>query len=276
MDKLRFGTAGIPISTPHSNTVNGIRWVRELELGCMELEFVRSVNISEEKAVEVRKAAKENKIKLSCHGQYYINLNSLEERKIKESKERILKAARIAWLCGAFSLTFHAGFYMKKDPEEVYGQIKKGLREVAEVLDLEGNKIWIRPETTGKLSQWGSLKEILKLSSELERVRPCIDFSHLHARNLGKINSYLEFGRVLEEVEKSLGREGLEEMHVHVSGIEYGPRGERWHLELGQSDFKYKELLRALKEFRCKGVVISESPNIEKDALLMKKEYEKI
>ena len=63
-------------------------------------------------------------------------------------------------------------------------------------------------------------------------------------------------------------------MHIHMSGINYGPKGERNHLVLKESDFKYKELMRAFKEFRIKGVVISESPNTESDALLMKKTYE--
>lgn len=275
MDKLRFGTAGIPISTPKGGTVKGIEQVRGLGLDCMELEFVRQVNITEEKTGEVREAAQRNEIKLSCHGQYFINLNSEERRKIEESKKRIFKAARIASLCGAFSLTFHAGFYMKSDKEKTYQSVKQGVKEVLDWLEEEGAKIKLCPETTGKLSQWGELNEILRLSEELEGVGPCIDFSHLHARSLGKTNSEREFREVLERVEKSLGREGLEEMHIHISGIEYGQRGEKWHLNLGQSDFRWKELLTALKEFKCKGIVISESPNIEGDALMMQKEYGK-
>jgi deoxyribonuclease-4 len=60
-----------------------------------------------------------------------------------------------------------------------------------------------------------------------------------------------------------------------MSGIEYSAKGERNHLELEHSDFRYKELMKAFKDYKIKGVVISESPNIEKDALLMKKAYEK-
>jgi deoxyribonuclease-4 len=90
------------------------------------------------------------------------------------------------------------------------------------------------------------------------------------------VNSYQEFSKVLEETEKVLGKAALNNMHIHASGIEYTDKGERRHLILNDSEFKYKELLKALKEFKAKGVVISESPNIEKDALLMKKTYENI
>lgn len=276
MDKLRFGTAGIPLSAPESGTVNGIKHLRTLGLDCMELEFVRSVNIPQEKTFLVKKAAENCDIKLTCHGQYYINLNSEEKTKIEESQERILKAARIAWLCGAESLTFHAGFYLKKTEEETYQQIKKSLKRVVEVLKSENNHIHIRPETTGKPSQWGTLGEILRLSRELEQTQPCLDFSHLYARSSGKINSYEEFKKIIYEMEKSLGRSSLEKMHIHLSGIEYGLKGEKWHLNLTQCNLRYQELLKALKEFKCRGVVISESPNIEQDSLLMQKEYQKI
>jgi len=38
----------------------------------------------------------------------------------------------------------------------------------------------------------------------------------------------------------------------------------------------YRDLMKSLKEFDVRGVVISESPNLEKDALLMKKYYESL
>lgn len=276
MNKLYFGTAGIPISTPKSSTVNGIARVKELGLECMELEFVRSVNISEQKVPLVRAAAEKHNVQLTCHAPYYINLNSLEQKKIAESKQRILKSARIAWLCGAKSLTFHAGFYMKKEAEEVYQQIRKGIKEIVQTLKKEGNNILIRPETTGKASQWGDWKEIIRLSQEVEQVLPCLDFSHAYARSVGEVNTKEHFRRILADIEKALGRTALDNMHIHMSGIHYSEKGERWHLNLSQCQFNYQDLLKVWKEFRIKGVVISESPNIEEDALILKEYYRKI
>ena len=56
---------------------------------------------------------------------------------------------------------------------------------------------------------------------------PVIDFSHLHARSIGKINSYNEFKDILILIEKKLGKNALQEMHIHVSGINYGEKGEK-------------------------------------------------
>ena len=276
MKELLFGTAGIPLSANPRTTADGIRHVRNLGLGAMELEFVHSVNISKEKSPEIRKTAEENKIVLTCHAPYYINLNSLEKVKVRASIDRIINSARITNLCGGYSVAFHSGFYMGQDPKKVYEIIKESIKEIISTLKKENNGIWIRPETTGKETQFGNVDEILKLSQEFDSVMPCVDFAHFHARTNGKFNTYGEFASILEKIEKALGKKGLENMHIHITGIAYGPKGEKNHLTLKESDLKYDELLKALKDFKVKGVAISESPNIEEDALLMQKVYEKL
>lgn len=271
--KLLFGPAGTPISAKSSSSVDGIRRVGELNLGCMELEFVRGVKMSATLARQVNQVAQENKVELTVHGPYFINLNAKDSAKKESSRERILQSCRIGYLCGATSVTFHAAYYGNDSKEEVYKAVKKELEEIVKILKSEKNPILIRPETTGKESQFGSLEEIMNLSREIEQVLPCIDFAHIHARSGGKYNSYKEFVEILSLLEKRLGKRALENMHIHVSGIEYSDKGEIKHLNLKESDFNYKDLLRALKDYNVSGVVISESPNLETDALLLQKTY---
>jgi len=273
MKELLFGTAGIPLSSSPRTTSDGIRHVKKLGLGAMELEFVHSINITREKAPEIKKVAEESNIILTCHAPYYININSLEKAKIKASIDRIINSARIANLCGGYSVAFHSGFYMGQDPKKVYDVIRNNLKEIILTLKRENNNIWVRPETTGKETQFGNVDEILQLSQELDNVMPCVDFAHFHARTNGKFNTYEEFASILEKIEKKLGKKGLENMHIHITGIAYGPKGEKNHLNLKESDLNYQELLKALKDFNVKGIVISESPNVEGDALLMKKTF---
>ncbi len=274
-EKLIFGTAGVPRSTKASNSVAGIARVRELGgLDCMELEFVQGVRMSEKVAVNVLEAARRENIALSVHAPYYINLNSSEEEKLKASMERIYQAARIGSLCGAESIVLHAAFYQKSSREAAYQNVSKALSELAGRLrGGESIDAVLRPETMGKRAQFGTLDEVLSLSEEIEGgVMPCLDFSHLHARE-GKENSYPEFTSILSKVEDALGKEGLANMHMHVSGIEYDRNGEKKHLTLKESDFNYPELMKALKEFEVKGLVICESPIMEEDALLLKRTY---
>ncbi len=272
MDKLLFGTAGIPLSTIPRNTENGVRQVRRLGLDAMELEFVQSVNISEEKAPLIKRVAQENDLTLTCHGQYFINLNSKEKEKIEASKNRILKAAKITYLCGGWSVCFHAAYYLG-NPALAYKNVKEGLQEVVKKLKDENIKIWIRPETGGKTSQFGSLEELVKISQDVEGVLPCIDFAHHYSRSLGKVNTYNDFSNILSSLEKNLGRLALDNMHIHTEGIHFGNTGERFHMNLNDSKLNYQDLVKAWKDFKIKGVVICESPNIEKDAILLENLY---
>jgi deoxyribonuclease-4 len=274
--ELLFGTAGVPVSAKLRSTEAGIERIAELGLGCMEVEFVQGVRMSPQVAASVGELAARKKIVLTAHGPYFINLNAVEPQKVHMSKQRILQTARIAALFGARSITFHAAFYLKNTPAETYAVVKRHLQEVVNILRKEGNKVMISPEVTGKPSQFGTLEELLRLSSEIEGVAPCIDFSHWHART-GKANSYQEFLDILDQIERKLGRRALDNMHIHLSGIAYGKKGEIKHLMLPDSDFRYAELLKALKERKAKGVVISESaPYLEQDALLLQQTYRQL
>lgn len=272
MGDLFFGTAGTPVSSEKRDSISGIKRIRELELGCMELEFVRGVKMGEDMASKVRAAASETNVILSVHAPYYINLNSKEPDKVDASMERIFQSAHIGGLCGVRSVVFHPAFYQKGVPQQVYSTVRARLEFIIERMRSHGIDVVLRPETTGKPTQFGDIDETIRLSSEVEGVLPCIDFSHLHARE-GDCNTYEEFRNVLQRIEDNLGREGLNNMHIHISGIEYGDKGERNHLILQESDFRYAELMHAFRDYKIKGLVICESPNLEVDAMLLKDTY---
>ena len=219
-------------------------------------------------------AAREG-VKLSAHGPYFVNLNAREPEKITASQERILQTARIGAICGAQSIVFHAAYYLGDPPEKTYQTVKKNLGEVINQLKQENNRVWVRPEVMGKLSQFGTIEEVLNLCTELEGVGIGMDFAHWHART-GEYNSYPEFASILEQIKRRLGDQALDDMHIHVSGIAFGKKGEIKHLNLKESDLRYEELLRALKDYQAKGLVICESPNLEQDALLLQENYHKL
>ncbi len=272
MAGLLFGTGGTPRSAKTGSSIDGIKRIAELGLGCMELEFVQGVRMRKESAIQVSETATRAGIKLSAHAPYFINFNAHEPEKIRASQERLLQTARIAALCGAENAVFHTAFYLGDQAEKAYSTVKKYLAETLSQLKKERNQVRIRPELMGKGTQFGTIEEILNLSTELEGVAPCIDFAHWHART-GKFNSYHEFAAILEQLEERLGRTALDNMHIHVSGIAYGEKGEIKHLNLEESDLQYVELLKASKDYDARGIIICESPNLEKDALLLQATY---
>lgn len=269
MDRLNFITAGVPLKAGNKGYEAGFKVIEALDLDGLELEFVRGVRISDKSC----DAVKSSKKVITAHAPFYVNLNSREEEKIEASIQRIIETAETTNSLGGFSVTFHAGFYLGMEKEIVYQQIKNGIKIITDELNKVNNNIWIRPETTGKATQWGDLEEIIRLSKEFETVLPCVDFSHLHARYNGIYNTYDEFSKIFETIGKELGQIALDNFHAHIAGIEYGVKGEKKHLNLQDSDMNYKDLLKAFKDFGIKGAVVCESPNIEDDAKLMKDYY---
>ena len=269
-DKLLFGTAGVPYSTAGTSTLEGIRQVKKLGLDCLEVEFVQGVKMGVDTAREIKAEAKRLGVVLSVHAPYFVSLNSPREGIRMMSQERLLRSARIAKELGALSVVFHCGYYGKDTPEDTFDTIKKGLEDVLSILRSERNPVVLRPETMGKRAQFGSLEEILLLCQELEGLLPCVDFSHLYARE-GKANSYLHFHRILTKVGKKLGESVLKNMHIHISGAMFNEKGEMKHLNLAESDFRYDDWIQALKDMNISGLVICESPIQETDALMLKK-----
>ena len=273
--QLLFGTGGTPLSAATRSTISGIERIAELGLDSMEIEFVQGVKMSEGTALKVKEAACNAGVRLTAHGPYAINLNSSDPAKVHASKERILKTATIGALCGAESIVVHAAFYGESTSLQVYQVVKESLTEITEHLRRENNRIWVRTELTGKATDFCTLEEVLQLGAEIDGVAPCIDFAHWHART-GNYNSYDEFAAVLKRIEASLGRAGLDSMHTHVSGILYTKHGERKHLPLRESDFRYEDLLRALRDYSAKGFVVCESPNLEEDAILLQRTFQSL
>ena len=269
MDNLYFLTAGVPLKAGNKGYDEGFKVLDNMNLDGLELEFVRGVRISD-KSREV--VGNTNKV-ITAHAPFYVNLNAREEEKVEASIQRIIETAVTTHELGGYSITFHAGFYLGMEKEAVYKQIRDGIEIITRELEKVGNKIWIRPETTGKATQWGDLEEIIRLSKEFETVLPCVDFSHLHARYNGVSNTYDEFAAIFEKIGNELGNIALNNFHAHIAGIEYGAKGEKKHLNLEESDFNYKDLLKAFKDFNIKGAIVCESPNIEDDAKLMKEYY---
>ncbi|MBP1770610.1 MAG: Endonuclease, partial [Candidatus Aminicenantes bacterium] len=66
----------------------------------------------------------------------------------------------------------------------------------------------------------------------------------------------------------------LKNVHIHIAGIQFGDKGEIKHLNLEETGFRYDEWLQALRDLGVEGTIICESPNLEGDAVMLKKLYQ--
>ncbi len=275
---FQFGTVGSPLGTPKKpgGSAGAIEFSKSIGLNTLELGWVQSVRVTEATCALIKDKAVGHGVSLSVHAPYFFNLNATEEEWPK-SRKRLMDAAHYGNLAGATDIIFHPGSYFERPPADVLKVAIPRLKGCADELRKAKNPVTLRPETMGKSAMLGSLEDTLQMSKSIKGVLPCLDFAHLHARpGDGTMNTLKEWTKSLEAYQAALGKEALKSLHIHLSGIEYGPKGEKNHLALGESDLKINFLFQVLKEFNCGGRILCESPIMEEDAMIMKKAWMKI
>jgi len=275
---FRFGTVGSPLGTPKKpgGSVGAIEFSRSIGLNTLEMGWVQSVRVTEATCALIKEKAVEQAVALSVHAPYFFNLNATDEEWPK-SRKRLMDAAHYGNLAGATDIIFHPGSYFERPPKDVLKVAVPRLKDCVKELRKAKNPVTLRPETMGKSAMLGSLEDTLAMSAAINGVQPCLDFAHLHARpGDGTMNTVKEWTRLLEAYQASLGKDALKSLHIHLSGIEYGPKGEKNHLALGKSDLKLNALLEVLKDFGCAGRILCESPIMEEDAQTLKKTWMKV
>ena len=225
-DRPRFGPAGIPywfkeLKAPTSELPS---FLKAEGLDALEYEAVRwgrKPQIKQEQAEKLGKSAEEHDVWLTMHGSYYINLLSDKET-LEASKKRLIACATAAKWMKAHTVVFHPGYYsQKRSHKEDLQNCIKALKEVAEDMQSNNVKACLGSETSGKLAQLGSLKEILTICENVEQTQPVIDWAHLHARRRGSLRTVNDFQRVIEEIENRLGTAAARNLHCHFSLVEY-------------------------------------------------------
>ncbi len=256
---IKIGSAG----TSGMGYPEGLAYCRGIGLDALEVEFTHGVHMNNATAESVGEIANQNKIILSVHAPYFINLASEEKAKIDASKKRILDSCERAHYLGAKYVVFHAGFYGKSEREDVYSIISKEIADIKETIKKNKWNVVLAPETTGKESQFCGLDTLLRLRKEL-KCEFCIDFSHMKARTQGKMS----YDEMVDKIK------GIKQVHAHFSGIEWTPKGEKRHILTQDKDIK--ELFNSLAHFKGDITIINESPDPFGDALKMKKILEKM
>ena len=274
---FKFGTVGSPKGTPKKpgGSVGAIEFSKSIGLEALELGWVQAVRVTEATCAAIKETGAAQSVSLSVHAPYFINLNA-DKDEWPKSRKRLMDAAHYGFLAGATDIIFHPGSYFGNDPADVLKAAIPRLKECAAELRRNGDQVTLRPETMGKSAMLGSFEDTLAMSEAIDGVQPCLDFAHLHARpGDGTMNTYEEWSKYLESYRRELGNDALKHLHIHLSGIEYGPKGEKNHLPLAEADLNLKVLFKALNDFGCAGRILCESPIMEEDALNMKKAWMK-
>ncbi len=255
---IRIGPAG----SGGLGNKKGLEMLKSLGLNAMEVEFTYGVRMSNDEAKRIGEIARGFDISLSVHAPYYINLASKAKDKKRSSITRVLEACEKAHWLGAGYVVFHAGFYQDRTSREIYDIIKKETKGLLSELRRKGWAVLLAPETTGKISQFGDLDELLRMRRETG-AELCVDFAHLLARG-----GTIDYGRVLDKLK------AIKHIHSHFSGIQYTKKGERRHLKTDR-----KAIAPLIKEILRRDIditIINESPDPVADSIMTGKIIESL
>ena len=293
-NEIKFCVAGFPLNffySPYGKKRENIfKWINEIGLDGIELQCTYGIKMKKEQALLYRELAEKNNLIITIHAPYYISLVSIKPEVVERSKLEIKKAFELADILGVKRIIFHPGAgYGKTEENRKVGldRLINALNSIEDELDTKNIKLY--PEIGGKINQLGNLDEIIEICKKVKYTRPCLDLAHLHARELGSLNSKEKIVEVLKKIESELGREILEETHFHVYPVDFTDKGEKVHKAFGDkkedsqlslfvNDDEYmpkaEDYIGAIKELDLTPVTVCEAHNSQDvGAKLMKDIY---
>lgn len=280
---IRFGPSGNEkrfAETGHKSTIDAPQYVREQGLDAYEYSFGRGINIGDEKATEIGKAAAQLDVALSVHAPYYINFANPDDAKAENSYNYVLESARKCRVFGGKRIVFHPSSVGKLTRAEAVDLTKKRMQILAELIRGEGlDDMLFCPEAMGKINQIGDAAEVVEFCKVADFFLPTIDFGHLNARTHGSLRTEEDFEAIVKHIEDNLGCERASKMHVHFSKIEYGNGGEVRHLTFADNVYgpEFLPLAKVIVKYKLQPTIICESDGTQcADAAEMKRIYESL
>jgi deoxyribonuclease IV len=268
---MQFGPAGNSrrfYDEGNKRSEQEFAWQSALGLTAYEYSMGRGVRLSKETAMAIGQEALNHGIRMSVHAPYFINCASPEPERREKSIDYLLQAAQAADWLGADRVVFHVGSPGRLDRKEAFDLAQETIEKAHEALDAGGlSAIRLCPETMGRISQMGTLDEVLSLCNAFGRMIPALDFGHLHVIGLGTLNSEADFRAVLRKMVEALGFERSKHFHVHYSHIDFGPKGEKRHMNFSDPGYgpDFRHLAPVLLEMGLEPVIICESAGDQAD-----------
>ena len=233
---IKFGPSGNCESfyaEGNTHTEQAAAFVKNRGLDCFEYSFGRGVRMTEDKAISIGEAFREEEIELSVHAPYYINFANPDDEMAQKSYGYVLDSGKMLKAMGGTRCVFHPAAQGKDLREQAVARTAERLKVLRDYLylnDLQDLKFC--PETMGKIAQIGTVEEITAFCEIDPIFTPCVDFGHVNAREQGSLKTSRDYKDRLEYMIERLGYDRMKHFHVHFSKIMYSVKGEVKHLTL--------------------------------------------
>jgi deoxyribonuclease-4 len=256
MGEIRFGPSGLPAgSFDEAADALAAAGFRAVEIG-----FAGGFWLDYETAPQLGEALRARDVVLSVHAPLAAFMGHVaREKKFKMALGMLDHTAGLAKAAGAEVIVFHPGFLLGREREHAIADVVDQLGDLRERLDKKDRLVPFGIEVMGRVRELGTLDDVLAIASQVDFVRPVLDFAHMHATSDGEYLGVDMFAAALEAADDAM-RDG-EPFHIHFSDIAYANRNETKHLPYGEGTLRADPLRDALARFDRPATVISESPD---------------
>jgi deoxyribonuclease IV len=256
---VRIGPSGLPVeagfdAAAEALTVSGYRAV--------EIGFVGGFWLDYDAAPLLGEALRARDITLSVHAPLAAFMGHVDRgKKFKMALGMLDHTAGLAKAAGADVIVFHPGFLLGREREQAIADVVDQLGDLRERLEAKDRLVPFGVEVMGRVRDLGTIDDVLAIASQVDFVRPVLDFAHMHATSDGAYTDVDKFASALEATDAVM--EPGAPFHIHFSDIAYANRNETKHLPYGEGTLRAEPLRDALTLFERPATVISESPDEE-------------
>ena len=199
-------------------------------------------------------------IALSIHAPLAAFMGHVERgKKFKMALGMLDHTAGLAKAAGAEVIVFHPGFLLGREREQAIADVVDQLGDLRARLEAKDRLVPFGIEVMGRVRELGTIDDVLAIASQVDFVRPVLDFAHMHATSDGAYTDVDAFASALEAADEVI--EPGAPFHIHFSDIAYANRNETKHLPYGEGTLRAEPLRDALARFERPATVISESPD---------------
>jgi deoxyribonuclease-4 len=257
MGEIRIGPSGLPVAASFEEAADALvsAGYRAVEVG-----FVSGFWLDYDGAHELGEILRAADVTLSVHAPLAAFMGHADRgKKFKMALGMLDHTAGLAKAAGAEVIVFHPGFLLGRERELALAEVVDQLGDLRARLEPKDRLVPFGVEVMGRVRDLGTIDDVLAIASQVDFVRPVLDFAHMHATSDGAFTDVDAFASVLEASDEVLD-EGAP-FHIHFSDIAYANRNETKHLPYGDGTLRAEPLREALARFERPAVVISESPD---------------
>jgi deoxyribonuclease-4 len=256
LGEIRIGPAGLPAgdfdAAAEALAEHGYR--------ACEIGFAGGFWLDYESAPVLAEALRARDIVLSVHAPLAAFMGHVDRgKKFKMALGMLDHTSGLAKAAGADLIVFHPGFLLGREREQAIADVVDQLGDLRARLEGKDRLVPFGVEVMGRVRELGTIDDVLAIASQVDFVRPVLDFAHMHATSDGAFTDVDAFASALEATDAVI--EPGAPFHIHFSDIAYANRNETKHLPYGEGTLRAEPLRDALARFDRPATVISESPD---------------